>query len=140
MAALALRAGESTTVTLMLMPVYTSTRFPSPLSRLNFAPPGVDLRGKPLRVDRRGAPTSSDFGPQAAIQVRQVVGSADIAVHALEHMDRLQPIVLIDPTTLQPRLLYQTVRQVGGTYQQALGPIVAKLEAAYCRFVTVRPD
>jgi hypothetical protein len=140
MAALALRALESTTVTLMFMPVYTRTRFPSPRSRLSFAPPGVDLRGKPLRIDRQGALTSSELGPQAAIQIRQVVGSADIAVHAVEHMDRLQPIVLLDPTTLAPRLLYQTVRQVGGTYQQALGPVVAKLEGAYRRFVSARPE
>src|SRR5205807_886955 len=114
--------------------------FPSPRSRLSFAPPGVDLQGKPLRIDRRGAFTSGEYGPQAALQVRQVIGSADVAVHALEHMDRLQPIVLVDPTTLQPRLLYQTVRQVGGTYQQVLGGLVAKVEGAYRRFVSPRSE
>ena len=135
MVALQIRAFEGTTFDLMLMPVFMRTRFPSPLSRLSFAPPGVDLRGRPLLLDRRGRLTDSDFGPQAALQVRQVIGSADVSVHALEHMDRLQPWVRVDPATFQVALLYQTVRQVGATWQQALGPFVAKLEGAYRWFV-----
>jgi hypothetical protein len=63
--------------------------------------------------------------------VLQVVGSADATLHALEYMDRLQPVVRIDPGRLELRLPYQTMRQLGGTYQQVLGPSVAKLEGTY---------
>jgi hypothetical protein len=138
MAALQVRAFEQTTITAMFMPVYMTTRFPSPYSRLNFAPPGVDLRGRPKRLSRSGALTDSDFGPQAALQVRQVIGSADLSAHVLEHMDRLQPMILIDAATLTPVLLYKTGRQAGGTYQQVFGPLVAKLEGGYRWFVA--PD
>jgi hypothetical protein len=47
-------------------------------------------------------------------------------------------MVLVDPADLRPTLLYQTVRQAGGTYQQVFGPMVAKLEGAYRWFVA--PD
>ena len=135
MVALQVRVFEQTTVSALLMPIYVTSRFPSPRSRLNFAPPGVDLRGRPKLIDRRGRLTDSHFGPQAALQVRQVVGSADVSLHLLEHMDRLHPVLLVDATTMSPVLLYQTVRQAGGTYQQVFGPVIAKAEGAYRWFV-----
>jgi hypothetical protein len=64
-----------------------------------------------------------------------VIRSADVSLHALENMDRLEPIVLTDVTTGNISLLFQTVRQVGGTYQQVFGPLVAKFEGAYRWFV-----
>ena len=131
MAALQVQPFENTSVTAMFMPVYMKTLFPSPRSRLNFGPPGTDLRNARRLLDRNGALTDSDFGPQGAVQVRQVVRSADLTLHFLEHMDRLEPIVLVDPMTGNIGLLFQTVRQVGGSYQQVFGPLVAKLEGAY---------
>jgi hypothetical protein len=128
-----------TSVDLFLMPAYTQTRFPSPRSRLNFAPAGVDLRRRARLLDRSGHLTDSDFGPQAALQIRKVLGSADVAVHVVEHMDRLQPSVVITPEPPDFALVYQTVRQAGGTYQQVLGPVIAKLEAAYRWFVPPDP-
>jgi hypothetical protein len=90
-------------------------------------------------MDRSGSLTDSDFGPQGAIQIRQVIRSADLTVHALEHMDRLQPVPLVDPMTADETLLYQTVRQVGGTYQQVFGPLIGKLEGAYRWFIGPDP-
>ena len=139
MAAVQIRAREGMTVTAMVMPVYMETRFPSPRSRLNFGPPGVDLRGRRRLLDRNGSLVDRNFGPQAALQVRQVLGSADVTLHVLEHMDRLQPLALLDPATMQITLLYQTVRQAGATYQQVLGPIIAKLEGTYRWFVEPSP-
>jgi hypothetical protein len=76
LAALRVQARDSTTVELLFMPVHTETRFPSPRSRLSFAPAGVDLRGRRVLIDRRGRITDSHFGPQAAMQLRQVLGPA----------------------------------------------------------------
>jgi hypothetical protein len=135
MAALQARLLESTTVTVMFMPVFMETLFPSPRSRLNPAPPGVDLRGALQLLDRNGALTDRRFGPQGAVQVRQVIRSADVTLHGLENMDRLEPIRLVNPMTMNVTLLFQTVRQVGGTYQQVFGPLIAKVEAAHRWFV-----
>ena len=135
MAALQVQPFEGTTLTAMFMPVYMETLFPSPRSRLNFAAPGVDLRDARQLLDRNGNLTGGDFGPQGAVQVRQVIRSADLTLHALENMDRLEPLVLVNPTTGNITLLFQTVRQVGGTYQQVFGPVIAKLEAAHRWFV-----
>jgi hypothetical protein len=135
MVALQARAFEQTTISALLMPVYMISRFPSPRSRLNLAPPGIDLRARPRLIDRSGRLTDRHLGPQAALQVRQVVGSADASLHLVESMDRLHPLVLIDAGTMSPVLLYQTVRQVGGTYQQVFGPVIAKAEGGYRWFV-----
>jgi len=90
------------------------------------------------RIDGDGRETSDRFGPQGAVQVRQVIGSADVTVHLVRHMDRSQPLVVLDPTTMQPSLLFETVTQLGATYQQVLGPVIAKIETAARWFV--RPD
>jgi hypothetical protein len=131
MVALLLRPFEETTVTLLAMPYRSEPIFPSPRSRLNFVP-GVNLRGTRQMVDRQGRLTDDNWGPQAAIVIRQVLGPADLTVHALEHMDRSQPMVRAGPA---PILLFQTVRQLGGTYQHAIGALLIKLEGAYRHFV-----
>jgi hypothetical protein len=133
MVALQARAFEGTTFSLLYMPYRTEPIFASPRSRLSFAR-GIDLDGRRQMVDRDGDLTDDLWGHQAAIAVRQVLGSADLTLHALEHMDRSQPLVLLDPTR-GPLLQFQTVRQVGGTYQQALGGLLLKLEGAYRMFV-----
>ena len=128
MAALQVGLLEGMTASFMFMPVYSKTLFPSPRSRLAFGP-GVDLRRGRVLVDRQGQFTEGWFGPQAAVRLQQVLGGADISVFALEHMDRLQPLVALDGLGA-PVPLYLTVRQVGGTYQHVLGPLIVKLEAA----------
>ncbi len=134
MAALQVRLHENTSVQVMYLPHRTAPIFSSPGSRLSFAP-GLDLRGSRRMFDREGRLSGSRWGPQAAIALRQVLGNADLTVHALEHLDRSQPLVRLDPQTFSPLLVFQTVRQLGGTYQQAVGPVVLKLEGAYRRFV-----
>jgi hypothetical protein len=137
MVALQVRLFSGTTVQVLLMPHRTAPVFASPASRLSFAP-GIDLQGSRRMVDRDGALSDSRWGPQAAIALRQVLGNADLTLHALEHLDRSQPLVRVDPLTFKPLLIFQTVRQLGGTYQHALGPVVLKLEGAYRRFVAPR--
>jgi hypothetical protein len=129
------RLTEGTTLSAFYLPFRTAPRFTSPASRLTFAPPGLDLRGRPLMVSRDGQLTEGRFGFQAALLLRQTLGPADISLHALEHMDRSQPLVVVGDRNTPPRLLLQTVRQLGGTYQHVVGPLVLKLEAAYRDFV-----
>ncbi len=138
MVELQVRPFEGSTIDLFFMPYFTSPRFTSPASRLSFVPPDFAITGRRL-LGRDGTVVETTFGAQAAIQIRQVIGSADITVHAVHHMDRSQPQVLPDPGG-RPFVLFQTVIQVGGTYQQALGPIVAKVEAAARRFVAPSPE
>jgi hypothetical protein len=134
MVSLQVRLHETTSVQLLYLPHRTAPVFASPGSRLSFAP-GIDLRRSRRMLDRQGADTDSRWGHQAAVALRQVLGNADLTLHALEHMDRSQPVVRLDPATFSPLLVFQTVRQVGGTYQHALGPVVLKLEGAYRDFV-----
>ncbi len=129
MAALQLVLPSDTTIELLYMPVYMGPIFTSTASRLSLAPPGTDL-GEPLRLERDGRRTESDFGHQGAVRLRQVVGSADLSLHALHHMDRSQPLVIVTPT-FEVRPVFQRLTQVGGTYQQVFGGLIAKLEASY---------
>jgi len=85
MAAVQIGARAGMTVTAMVMPVYMETRFPSPRSRLNFGPPGVDLRGRRRLLDRHGSLTDSDLGLQAALQVMQWVVVLSGAQLPLQH-------------------------------------------------------
>ncbi len=127
---------EATTLQVLLMPMYTKSVFPSPRSRLNFASPGIDLQDRARLFDRHGRLTSSRSGAQAAIRVQQQIGSAEVSVHVLEHMDRLQALPALDTSEGLPALVFQTERQVGMTYQQAFANgILAKFEATYGRFV-----
>jgi hypothetical protein len=135
MAAGQVTLAEGTTAALMVMPVYMKTLLASPRSRLSFAP-GVDFGGRRALYDRGGHYTDDHFGPQLALRVQQVVGQADVSVHALEQMDRLQPIAGWDIAEARPVPIYLTVRQAGGTYQHVLGPVIVKLEAAYRWFET----
>jgi hypothetical protein len=135
MAAAQVTLAEGTTAALMVMPVYMKTLLPSPRSRLSLAP-GVDFQGRRALFDRKGHYTDNHFGPQLALRLQQVVGQADVSVHALEQMDRLQPLVGWDIAEARPVPIYLTVRQLGGTYQQVLGPLIVKVEAAYRWFAT----
>jgi hypothetical protein len=135
MVVLMVRVLDGTTVSAYFLPHYTNPIFSSPHSRLHFAPPGLDLRGRMIQTDRDGRLTDDDFGPQGALYVRQVMGQADISVHVVEHMDRYEPLVVVTDPAAPPHLLFQTVRQVGGTYQQVFGPVIAKLEGAYRHFL-----
>lgn len=133
------RVLDQTTITALALPYRTASIFPSPSSRLNFVPAGIDVRDRRLMVDRNGHLTADRFGPQGALLVRQVVGSADISLHFVEHIDRSQPSAVANPLAASPAealpyLLFQTVRQVGGTYQQVLGSLIVKVEGAYRRF------
>jgi hypothetical protein len=134
---MALSLFEDTSVELYVMPAYMSPILTSRRSRLRPVAADAVLGGRVL-VDRSGRYTSDVLGPQAALRVRAVWGSADISVHALEHMDRSQPLVVVDPDTDRLHAVFVSVRQVGATYSQVFGSLITKLEASYRNFVRVR--
>lgn len=133
---IAVQAGlASGAVQLLLMPVYVDSVFPSPRSRLNLAPAGTDLQARVRRFDRHGRFTRKRTGAQYALRVQQTIGSAEIAAHYLEHLDRVQGMPVLDLGDAKPALVFQTQRQSGFTYQQALdNGVLAKLEMAWNRF------
>ncbi len=133
MLSLQVRPFDGTTITLIAMPYRSEPLFASPNSRLGFAG-GADLRGARRMIDRDGRFSDDNWGPQGAIAIRQTIGPADITVHALEQMDRAQPLIRFDPSTFRPLLVFQTVQQLGGTYQHAVDALLIKLEGAYRRF------
>jgi hypothetical protein len=133
-ASLQVRLGEGTTLSAMYLPHRTMPAFASPRSRVSLMP-GVDVATAARAVDGDGHLTDSDWASQGALVLRQVLGSADVSVHAIELLDRLQPSLRIDLASGAPLLIYQTVRQLGATYQQALGPVVLKAEGVYRWFV-----
>ena len=135
MLALQLGVGEATQLQLLLMPMYVDSAFPSPHSRLNLGPPGTDLQDRARRFDRHGDSTSSRYGMQYALRVQRTIGSAEVAAHFMEHLDRLQGLPVLDLGDGKPALVFQTQRQLGITYQQAFeNGVLAKVEAAWNRF------
>jgi len=111
-------------------PYYTRTIFPAQTSRLSFVPTDVPT-GPFIFMDASGNLTDRNFGLQGAARFTQSFRGIDIGLHVVHHLDRLQPEVLLDPSTNLPRPLFRTVTQVGGTYQHVIGSVVAKLETSY---------
>lgn len=134
MVAVRLGLWEGASVEAFYLPVYQSPVFPSPRSRLGFAPPGVDLRDSVVRLDVDGLPTDDDFGHQGALRLEQTIGAADVAVSVIHHLDRQQPAVAIDLVNRRPVVMFSRVTQAGLTYQHALGALLVKLESAYRHF------
>jgi len=116
-------------VEVFFMPLFTEPVLPSTRSPLSLAPPQFPL-GDALVLESDGDVTDDAFQPQWGTKIQQTIGDADIAVHALQHIDRSAPLVVID-STFRPRPVYQALTQVGLTYQHALDTTMLKLEGAY---------
>jgi hypothetical protein len=111
------------------MPLFTEPVLPSTRSPLSLSGPDFAL-GEGLVLERDGDLTDHAFQPQWGTQIQQTIGDADIAVHLLQQVDRSSPLVLID-RSFTPRPIYQSLTQVGLTYQHALDTTMLKLEGAY---------
>lgn len=112
--------------TLYHMPTFVQPILPSPASRLSFSP-GQELGVS--RLDVSGKLTDRWFAPQFGLRWRYAFDNADISMHAIHHQDRSQPSVIILDNA--PSALFQTVTQIGGTYQHVVEAFVLKLEAAW---------
>jgi len=115
------------------MPLFTEPVLPSSRSPLSLSGPDFEL-GDALVLERDGDVTDDAFQPQWGTKIEQTIGSADIAVHAIQHIDRSAPLIVLDGATFTPRPVYQALTQVGFTYQHALDTTLLKLEGAYRAF------
>ena len=62
----------------------------------------------------------------------------DLSFHAIRHLDRSQPSIgLLDGA---PTALFQTVTQVGGTYQHVLGAWILKCEGGWRFFESIAEE
>jgi hypothetical protein len=119
------------------MPIRLPSKLNEPGSRLSLLPPELEL-GDELWIDRDGTVSESAVAHQAAVQISQTIGPADVALHVLDHSDRNQPsYIFVFPNTLRPA--YHWVRQVGLTSTVVAGSLILKLEAAKRFFVTPDP-
>lgn len=116
------------------LPIFIEPIFPSERSRLSPLPPGLRA-GDAIWVSRDGLIDDDHFAHQWAIRFSQSRGPVDFDLHALQHIDRHQPVLRPDPqdpTTLRP--IYLPVTQVGGTVQAVLADWLAKMEWAWRGF------
>jgi len=117
-------------IEVFFMPLFTEPVFASSRSPLSLTGQDIGLGGA-LVLERDGDITDQSIQAQWGTKVQQTIGDADIAVHVLQHVDRSQPLVVLEPTTFTPRPLFQALTQVGLTYQHALDTTMLKLEGAY---------
>ena len=113
------------------LPTRIAPRLPGSASRLSLS--GTDS-GDALWVSNDGSLSRGNIEIQGALRASQTFGSADIAVHLVHHRDRSQPVITLDPQNALLTPVYLPVSQYGGTYQQALGAWLAKLELAWRDF------
>ncbi|HKE19175.1 MAG TPA: hypothetical protein VKB80_30075 [Kofleriaceae bacterium] len=116
------------------MPVRIAPNVLPASSRLSFLPPGVVELGDALWIDRDGTPSDGLFAHQGAVRLAQTVGSADIALHVVDHSDRTQPTFTPDLETGELRPTYHTVTQAGLNYVEVFGGLLFKLEAVMRTF------
>ena len=112
--------------TLYHMPTFTQPILPSPASRLSFSP-GQEFAVS--RLNASGKITDQWFAPQFGLRWRYAFDNADISLHGIHHQDRSQPTVIVVDNA--PSALFQTVTQVGGTYQHVVDAFILKVEAAW---------
>lgn len=115
------------------MPLRIAPIIPNVTSRLRPVRKGVEL-AKPFWIARNGKVSDSTFGNQFAVHLSQTLGHADVALHFIQHNDRLQPTIGVDRTTGELHPVYHQLTQAGGTYAQAISSVVLKFEGAYRRF------
>ena len=122
-------------LTAYFMPSVMNPILPSANSRLSFSP---GLQTEFGYLDHNGKLMDGWFKPQGAIRWNRGFDDFDLSLHVVRHIDRSQPnIGVIDGA---PTALFQTVTQVGGTYQHVLGGWVLKCEGGWRFFESISED
>ncbi len=143
MAALALSLPTDTVLEVYAFPIVVDPVFTSPRSRLSFAQPGASLGpvlhadrdGRIVRAYNDGTLDGDDLVVQGAVQLKQNLGSADLALQLVYHVDRSEPVITFDPLTGVFAPLFLPVTHFGLTYQHVFDALIVKVEAAHRRFV-----
>ena len=113
-------------LTAYFLPTVINPILPSPNSRLSFSP---GLQTQFAYLDQNGELLDDWFKPQGALRWNRGFDDFDLSFHAVRHLDRSQPSIgLLDGA---PTALFQTVTQLGGTYQHVLGAWILKCEGGW---------
>ena len=113
-------------LTAYFLPSVINPILPSPNSRLSFSP---GLQTQFAYLDQNGELLDDWFKPQGALRWNRGFDDFDLSFHAVRHLDRSQPnIGLLDGA---PTAFFQTVTQLGGTYQHVLGAWILKCEGGW---------
>ena len=80
---------------------------------------------------------SQDILSQYALLYDFMIGSSDITLHYIHHIDRRQPVMFYDISTFELIPVFLPVDQFGGTYQFAYGQYLLKSEWSYRQFENV---
>lgn len=112
------------------MPAFVENRAPSPASRLNVLPGHPWLAARLL--NERGVPQGGKRIDQWGFRYTANIGDGDLALHYLDHVERQQFRLLIEPDGGRP--LHALTREFGMTHQHVLGSYVIKVEAAHKNF------
>lgn len=123
-------------LSLYYMPFRMRPRLPGGSSRLSLAPRNARV-GEALWLDRGGTIGAGVIEHQWAATLGQSFGGADLALQVVQHNDRSQPTVLINPATFDARPLFGLVTHVGLTYAHVLDAFVLKAEGAWRMFADV---
>ena len=111
-------------------PLYKKPIYPGVASRLGLN----QSLGDPVWVEKNGF-TEDSYGPQGGFRLNQTFGNVDLSLHYIYHLDRHQPLFILD-TNNEIRPYYYAVNQYGGSYTHVLGEYILKAEYAYRDFVS----
>lgn len=113
-------------LTAMVMPEFISPRYPQQASRLGF---GTNI-GRGLIKEEEGVSYANDpYTFQGGLVWNQRLGSADLSVQFIHHINRDQPLFTFYNGEVRP--VFLPVTQYGVNYQQNIDSWLIKLEAAY---------
>jgi hypothetical protein len=130
-------------LSLFYLPKFESPIYPGSRSRLGA---GVDIN-KPMLIIGDKLEKDSAFVGQYGARLFQVLGSADLGLHYVKHVDRNYPIVgthqyvphpmfpgVVIPTSTDPVPYYFEVTNMGLTLQYVWGSAIHKVEANHKKF------
>ena len=119
-------------LTAFFMPLRLAPRLPGPRSRLNFSQ-GQPL-GKTLWSNRDEGIDDGPWTSQWAARFDQTFAGLDLALHYVDHQDRHQPAIILEPNSGRIHPVYRRVKRYGGTAAQVLGEWILKAEVDHRRF------
>jgi hypothetical protein len=121
------------TLTAFLMPYRRAPEFPSPASRMNPAPPGWGF-DDPIWVESDGSASRSAWSRQGGVRITKNLGPADVALHAVSHQDRFQPVLVARPERSALIPIFLPVLDTGATYLHVIDAWVVKAEFNHRNF------
>lgn len=118
------------------MPRLQEPVLPSSRSRLGFLPAGTSYTAPIWLVDA-GDAANDHWADQWGLRFTQTLGDADLSFFYVDHLDRSQPLIVLNQSELGLLVTpaYFRVRNSGLTYLHVLGGLIFKLEAAHKDFI-----